>query len=315
MYEALDGDPPFKGDSSYDVMDKHLHASPRASEYLADDYFGSVILGALEKDPANRPQSAREFKEALLTLASTEKHVSNEPKQKSNANKWVTTIALVLFVVIAVALFYFRPQSQYHTTLQIEIADKRLHEYEKALSKAEKDYGPASTEAAKRLDDIASYLHLDQRKYAEAEPLWKRSLEIRERMLNVNPSAVNLLNVATSLQELAQCYFEQGKHAESTPLWERSLSIREKILGREDPVVATSVSALATNYCKQGHYKEAEPLAKRALAIFEKRFGPNDRHVLAPLFVLAECCQKQGKHAEAERLLNRAQSNQRGDVQ
>lgn len=320
MYEVLDGAPPLQGQSPYETIAKHLNEYPRKSDYLIDD-FGQQVLSALEKQPAKRPASAKELKAALVKSAVG---VADEAKCKVKSNNLAASSAVLLVVVLLPIFFYIFAYAPYNSTSgsavktsppsKVQKEDKRLLGYKRALSKAEKDYGSDSAEVAKRLHDIASYLHLDQRKYAEAEPLWKRLLAIREKVLKESPSDTNLLNVATSLQELAQCYFEQGKHTEAEPLWKRSLSIREQILSPDDPVIASSFSALATNYSKQGRYKDAEPMARQGLALFEKKFGTNDRHVLASLFILAECCQKQGKYAEAEQLLRRARNQQSGGV-
>jgi serine/threonine protein kinase len=65
MYEVLDGEPPFKDDTPYLTMKKCLYGLPGESKFLAGA-FGSVVLGALARDPARRPQSARELKDALV---------------------------------------------------------------------------------------------------------------------------------------------------------------------------------------------------------------------------------------------------------
>lgn len=325
MYEVLDGKPPFEGEAPYVTMAKHLNEPPRESEYLKDD-FGSVVLWALEKEPANRPQSARELKEALLRslnpLSFAEKDTFKQKIAPKSRSKCAAISLTMLFIVLIAAITCTQVQrnstrssNSQSVRSGFQFADKRLNDYSKAVSKAEINYGPNSPEVAKRLEDMASYFHLDLGKYVEAEPLWRRSLQIKEKMLSVNPSAPNLLDVATTLQKLAQCYFDQRKFAEAVPLWKRSLSIREKILGSNDPLVATSLSALATANYDEGNYKEAEPLAKRAIAVFEKKFGPNDRRILPPLFVLAECYQKTGKYAQAEPLLNRARALQSGEPQ
>jgi tetratricopeptide (TPR) repeat protein len=106
-------------------------------------------------------------------------------------------------------------------------------------------------------------------KSAQAEPLYRRSLVIREKALGPEHP-----NVATSLNNLALLYYAQGKYAEAEPLYKRSLVIWEKALGPEHPNVAMSLNNLAGLYCAQGKYAEAEPLYKRSLAIVEKALGP-----------------------------------------
>jgi clan AA aspartic protease (TIGR02281 family) len=67
---------------------------------------------------------------------------------------------------------------------------------------------------------LASLYHA-QGRYAEAEPLYRRSLEIMEKTLGPNHP-----DVATILNNLAELYREQGRYAEAEPLYRRSLEIR-----------------------------------------------------------------------------------------
>ncbi|MDO0824092.1 tetratricopeptide repeat protein, partial [Desulfosporosinus nitroreducens] len=104
--------------------------------------------------------------------------------------------------------------------------------------------------------------------YEEAEPLYKRSLEIREEVLGAkHPSTANSLN------NLALLYDKQGRYEEAEPLYKRSLEIREEVLGAKHPDTATSLNNLAGLYDKQGRYEEAEPLYKRSLEIREEVLG------------------------------------------
>ncbi len=60
-------------------------------------------------------------------------------------------------------------------------------------------------------------LYNDQGLYAEAEPLYQRSLAIWEKALGPEHP-----QVATSLNNLALLYDAQGKYAEAEPLYKRS---------------------------------------------------------------------------------------------
>jgi len=69
------------------------------------------------------------------------------------------------------------------------------------------------------LNNLAE-LYRIQGRYPEAEPLYRRSLAIRERTLGPeHPS------VATSLNNLAAFYHVQGRYAEAEPLYRRTLVI------------------------------------------------------------------------------------------
>ena len=99
-------------------------------------------------------------------------------------------------------------------------------------------------------------------RYADAEPLYKRALEIDEKVYGKeHPS------VATRLVNLADLYRTTGRYAEGEPLFTRALKILEKVHGEEHPSVAACLNNLALLYETTGRYAEAEPLFTRALSI------------------------------------------------
>jgi len=138
-------------------------------------------------------------------------------------------------------------------------------------------------------------------RYAEAEPLFKRALQIREQTLGPDHP-----HVASSLNDLAISYLSRGQYAQAEPPFKRALAIREKTLGPDHPNVATSLQNLATLYNAQGRYAKAEPLYKRALAITERTLGSNHPNVAVGLNNLAALYYSQGQYAQAEPFIKRA---------
>ena len=129
-----------------------------------------------------------------------------------------------------------------------------------ALKQAEK-FGEQDARLATSLNNLAELYHA-QGKYAGAEPLYHRSLAIREKALGPEHP-----DVATSLNILGSLYHAQGKYAGAEPLYHRSLAIWEKTLGPEHLYVGRSLNNLGSLYHAQGKYAEAEPLYHRSLAI------------------------------------------------
>jgi esterase/lipase superfamily enzyme len=105
-------------------------------------------------------------------------------------------------------------------------------------------------------------LYGQQRRYAEAEALIKRSLSIKEKAQGPDHP-----DVATPLNNLALLYYARGRYSEAEPLYKRSLAIREKAQGADHPDVFVSLINLAELYRSQGRTAEAEPLFERAKAI------------------------------------------------
>ncbi len=79
--------------------------------------------------------------------------------------------------------------------------------------KQKEEVGPQDLRTAARLNHEAILNHC-QGKYAEAELLYKRSLEIRVKSLGTNHR-----DVAQSLNNLAALYRTQGKYTKSEPLY------------------------------------------------------------------------------------------------
>ena len=75
------------------------------------------------------------------------------------------------------------------------------------------------------LDNLAE-LYGAQGRYADAELLYKRALEIREKAVGPDHT-----DTAMSLSNLAELYRAQGRYADAELLHKRSLAINEKALG------------------------------------------------------------------------------------
>ena len=107
---------------------------------------------------------------------------------------------------------------------RLESLTKLLKNYE-ALPEAQRDYLAEAT----LLDRLAT-LHQVVGNYVEAEPLFVRALEIREKQLGAEHP-----DTAGSLNNLAGLYYHQGKYGEAAGYMKRALAIVEKALGPEHP--------------------------------------------------------------------------------
>src|SRR5271157_893836 len=154
-------------------------------------------------------------------------------------------------------------------------------------------------EAARLLNHAGCYLH-GRARYAEAEPLLRRALAIREVALGLDHP-----DTAASLNNLAELLRARGRYEEAKPLYCRALAIHEA-QGPDRPNTAASLNNLAALLRDQGLYEEAEPLLRRALAIREVALGPNDPDTAASLNTLAELLRARGRYEEAKPLYCRA---------
>ena len=162
------------------------------------------------------------------------------------------------------------------------------------------ELGADDVETATALNNLAlTYQRLAR--YTEAEPLYRRAIEINEKKLGKdNP------DVATDYNNLAALLKEQGRYAAAEPLLRRVIAIGENILGKDHPDVAIRYNNLANLLQTEGKYAEAEPLFRRAIEIGERTLGNDHPAVLTRYNNLAALLQDQGKYAEAEPLYRRA---------
>jgi CHAT domain-containing protein/Tfp pilus assembly protein PilF len=154
---------------------------------------------------------------------------------------------------------------------------------------------------------MLALLYDTQDNFEQAEVLYKRSLDIRERALGPDHP-----DVAQSLEMLALFYTGQGtyvsqaRYAQAEPLFKRALAIWDKALAQDHPDVAESLVIVARLYFNQGQYAQAEPLFKRSLAIREKALGLDHQDVSQSLSELALLYRIQYQYAKAEPLFKRA---------
>ena len=141
------------------------------------------------------------------------------------------------------------------------------------------------------------------KRYAEAEPLYKRSLLIWEAKLGADAP-----QLATTLDNLAVVYASQEKFALAEPLYRRSLALRQK-----DAVLSMNNLALALD--GKGDNAGAEVQYKRALALAEKipvltgAANVGEAELLErTLRNYAALLRKMGREAEARKLESRVPS-------
>ncbi|KAF2175475.1 TPR-like protein [Zopfia rhizophila CBS 207.26] len=151
------------------------------------------------------------------------------------------------------------------------------------------------------LSEVGWYMQSALGKYAEAEKLYWRALEVSEKQLSVqHPDTLK------SVSMLASVLGNRGKCEEAEKLHRRALEGYEKELGVQHPSTLTSVNSLAVVLGYQGKYEEAEKLHRRALEGFEKALGAQHPDTLMSVSNLASVLADQGKYEEANKFHRRA---------
>ena len=150
-------------------------------------------------------------------------------------------------------------------------------------------------DVASALNNLAGLLQ-DTNRLAEAEPLYRRALEIDEASYGPDHP-----EVATDLNNLAGLLQATNRLAEAEPLYRRALAIDEASLGPDHPDVAIRLNNLAGLLRATNRLGEAEPLFRRALAIFEKSLGADHPNTATVRENLAALGAARGPGSRAER--------------
>jgi tetratricopeptide (TPR) repeat protein len=160
--------------------------------------------------------------------------------------------------------------------------------------------GQQGEDLAVLCNNYGSWLY-NQARYASAEPLMRRALQIDEQSLGPNHP-----NVARDLNNLGQLLRATNRLYEAEPLMCRALQIDEQSSGPDHPIVAIRLNNLAQLLQATNRLSEAEPLIRRALEIDEQSFGPDHPNVASSLNNLAQLLQATNRLSEAEPLMRRA---------
>lgn len=99
----------------------------------------------------------------------------------------------------------------------------------------------------------------EQENFNKAEKLYLKALDLRHNVLGHEH-----VDVAASLENLANLYDTRSSYAEAEHYYFWSLKIREKISGPEDPVTAETCSKLSWVLRAQGKLDLAEEMDKKA---------------------------------------------------
>jgi CHAT domain-containing protein/Tfp pilus assembly protein PilF len=150
-----------------------------------------------------------------------------------------------------------------------------------------------------RVQSEAEKLH-QQGKFAEAEPLFRTVLQVRQGVLGDEHSLL-----VVSLSWLGFNLDDQGKHAEAELLFRKALELCQRVLGDDHPHTARCHSNVANNLHEQGKFAAAETFYAQAISISRGVGGDDHPDTIQNLNNLSVNLHLQGKYSQADAIARR----------
>lgn len=134
-----------------------------------------------------------------------------------------------------------------------------------------------------------------EHRYAEAEALLERALEIQERVYgNVHPP------VASALNELGKVAEKERKLDQAQSDFARMAEIYRKVYGDKHDLLGIALSNRGNVYMDRKEYARAERLYRQAIALFTETLSPNHLNTGIARIKLGSALVGERRFAEAE---------------
>ena len=100
-------------------------------------------------------------------------------------------------------------------------------------------------------------MYILQFKYALAEPLLAKALELSRRVVGEDHFQTRQLE---GMAELSMLYFNQSKFEQAESLATETFELSRRVMGEDHPSTSIAISYLGTMYSRHGQFARAEPL-------------------------------------------------------
>jgi tetratricopeptide (TPR) repeat protein len=153
--------------------------------------------------------------------------------------------------------------------------------------------------------DLARALY-HQGRYAEAEPLAKWALTVREADAKTAPEVLFQCNYTLGLIHAFEAHYSDAEL-----LLKKAIALQEKAIGAEHVNMAMSLEVLAAVYTDMQRYTQAETLYRRAIAIRERTSPDQNLELAETATHFAELLRRMRQPDEAARWESRAKAIQK----
>jgi serine/threonine protein kinase/Tfp pilus assembly protein PilF len=306
LYEMLTGAHPYdiKGLAVHEVIRTICEESPRRPRSLArslPDDLETILLKALEKDPAARYQSTLELSNDLERFLDGQPILARPPSVTYQFRKLVARHRLP-FASAAVFLLFL---IGFAATMSVMYGEQKREREKTALE-------------AHKVEKINVFLQ-DMLSAIDPDEALGREVTVREVLEEaagkIETGLTDQPEIQASLRStIGNTYRALGLYDESESHLRAALGTRQSVLGARDPTVAASMNQLAQLLHETGRYAAAESLGRAALRINREVRGADHAEVARNLSNLAMVLKARGEYAEAESLCRAALSLQRRNL-
>jgi serine/threonine-protein kinase len=172
-----------------------------------------------------------------------------------------------------------------------------LHEEAVSVARAA---GAGDAQLAMALSALASALS-DAKQYDRAEPLFRETLALRERVLGDDHP-----DVAWTRYNFAYLLMEEQKYEEAAQVAQTLLAQRGSILPDSHPTVAATLQVLGRVRMAQDRVADAAPLLEESLTLRRKSLPPDHWLLALGESFLGDCLSRLGETTRADDLLTRS---------
>jgi non-specific serine/threonine protein kinase/serine/threonine-protein kinase len=342
LYELLTLEPAFTGTDRQELLRQIAFEEPRPARRVNRTIpaeLETIVLKALEKNPADRYATAKELADDLRRFVTDEPIRAKRPGVVQRLRKWgrrhqAAVAAALAFLVLAVLVLAGSTvwvwKAANAEKAAKETAQKRLEQIEKANDilgsifrrlnpRAEEKGGPAlRVQLGERLDEAAKLLEGETVGDALTVARLQDVLGTSLRALGHYEKARPLLEKASQTREarlgaghpdtlasksnLGNLYYQEGKYERAETLLLKLVQTRADKLGTDHADTLESKSNLAVVYGDQGKHERAETLLLEVLQTLAAKFGADHPDSLHSKQELAVLYQRQGKYERAEPL-------------
>jgi eukaryotic-like serine/threonine-protein kinase len=318
LYERLALRPVFAGENRQELLRQIAFEEPkrlRSINKAIPAELETIVLKALEKNPADRYGTARELAEDLERFAKEEPIRARPPTWRQRGMKWIrrhpgiagTSLVgagLLLLVVLAGLWMNNRMirQEQEQTRQERDRAEAAANAEKNAKETAQAR--EAETEAV--LDFVQNHIFAAARPEGQDGGLG-REVTLRRAVTSALPwvgrSFPEKPLIEARLRDtLGVSFLYLGEPGVAEQQFQKVYALCTNHFGPDDPQTLKSMHNLAISYSDLGRYKEALELQKKILALRKAKFGPEHRDTLSAMNNLAYTYADLGRHGEAAKL-------------